>query len=115
MILFTSLPVSAESTAEMVSACKALAGADVTGDKVTIPQDFASGLCWGAFSSLQHVVRTYTGEQPIFRVCAPPKSTRSQFIAVFVEYARRNPQRLHEDFLDVVLDSLRRAFPCPSR
>jgi hypothetical protein len=113
VILCTAAPAFAESTAEMVSSCKELADANVRGDTVAIPQDFPSGLCWGAFSSLQRViVRAYPGGQPIFRVCAPPKSTRSQLITVFVEYARRNPQRLHEDFLDVALEALRGAFPC---
>lgn len=116
VILCTAVPAFAESTAEMMSSCTELADANITGDKITFRQNFPSGLCWGAFGSLQRViVEAHPGGQPIFRVCAPANSTRSQLIAVFVEYARRNPQRLHEDFLDVALEALRGAFPCQPR
>lgn len=100
----------------MLSSCKPLAEAEVRGDTVTLPQDFRSGTCWGAFAALQSLIaRAYPDGQPIFRVCAPPRSTRTQLLAVFVEFARRNPQRLHEDFFDVAVDAMRSAFPCQSR
>lgn len=96
----------------MFSSCKPLTDAQIKGDTVVLPPGFESGMCWGAFSALQRlIVKAYDG-QPIFRVCAPPKSTRIQ---LFVEYARRNPQRLHEDFFDVAVDALRAAFPCQAR
>jgi hypothetical protein len=115
-LLFTSSSASGDTTAEMLSACKRMAEAEVQGDMVAIPQDFRSGVCWGAFITLQDlIVKAHPGGQPIFRVCAPPASTRTQLIAVFVDYAKRNPRRLHEDFFEVSLDSLRAVFPCQSR
>jgi hypothetical protein len=109
---------SAESTAEMLSSCKSLSEAAVTGDRVTVTKDFPSGMCWGAFAVVQRVIATtYRSGQTVFTVgvCAPTESKRTQLIAVFVDYARRNPQRLHEDFFAVATDALTVAFPCQSR
>lgn len=112
-LLFLSSRVSAETFETLLSSCKAVADARVRSEKVTLPQDFESGVCWGAFSVFQGVivVADQNGHR-IFGVCTPSKSTRTQEIAVFVEFARRNPQRLHEEAFDVVLDALRKAFPC---
>jgi hypothetical protein len=115
-LLAVTTSASAESTAEMLTLCKSLAAAEVKSDQVSFLQDYPSGICWGAFSTLQRViVQANTDRRPIFNVCAPEKSTRTQIIEVFVEYARRNPQRLHEDFFDVAIDALRGAFPCQPR
>jgi hypothetical protein len=43
----------AETTQEMLSACRDLSTARVTGDQVSLPQDFGSGRCWGAFDVIQ--------------------------------------------------------------
>ena len=48
-------------------------------------------------------------------VCAPPSSTLSQLVAIFVSYAEKNPQRLHEEGFDIALESLQVAFPCKGR
>lgn len=111
VMFYAAVPAHAESTGEMLSSCRELADAKVTGDKITMRRDYSTGLCWGAFGSLRAAVRA----RSFFRICAPANSTRSQLIAVFVEYAKRSPQRLHEDFLDVALEALRGAFPCPER
>ncbi len=104
----------ADSTHEMLSACRPVARAEVSGDEVKLPSNFGSGECWGAFTVLQKVIYSVDAEslRPIFSICAPAASTRSQLITVFVQYAERHPQRLHEDFFVVGLDSLRMAFPC---
>jgi len=49
----------------------------------------------------------------LFGACTPATSTRTQLIAIFVNYAKRNPQRYSEEFADVVFDALAEAFPCP--
>lgn len=104
----------AQSTQEMLSFCRAVSASKTTSEGVALPRDFESGVCWGAFAAIQAViVRARPGEQPFLLVCAPPKSTRLQLIAVFVRYSEDHPNRLHEDFMDVALDSLRQAFPCP--
>ena len=115
-LLALATSASAESTAEMLTACKSLAESKVTSGQVLFLHDYPSGICWGAFSALQRViVLADTDTRPIFNACAPEKSTRTQLIAVFVEYARRTPQRLHEEFFDVAIDALKGAFPCQPR
>ena len=102
----------AETAEEMLAACRALPKATVTDDRVAIPQDFRSGVCWGAFGVIQHlVVMAYQDGRRIHRACAPAESTRTQLIAVFVKFADDHPERLHEPFLDVALASLQGAFP----
>jgi len=101
-----------ETTERMVSACKGVVEATQLGDKtIKLPQDFDTGLCWGAFAALQYAINIYTQEM-MFGVCAPEKSTRSQLIAIFVEYAKKHPERYHEDSFLVAINALHDVFPC---
>jgi hypothetical protein len=50
--------------------------------------------------------------KPMFFVCLPSDHTRSQMIAIFVQYAEKHPARNHEDFPWVAFDAAREAFPC---
>ena len=103
----------ADSAEEMLSACRPIAKGDISGDYVKFPQNFSTGNCWGAFTVIQKmIVRVDDHRRPFFGVCAPASSTLSQLIAVFVDFAEKNPQRLHEDFFDVSIESLQKAFPC---
>ena len=108
----------AETVEEMVSACHSIVNAPVSNDHVSVPDDQQSGICWGAFSVFQQMITIvdYPSDKrpvrPFFKVCAPEESTRTQLIAVFYEYAKRHPERYHEDFFFVALDSERAAFPC---
>src|SRR4030095_9394417 len=118
-ILFFSLILGArsitfaQSVQFMLSACRSITTAEITEGKVNLPQDFRSGMCWGAFTVLQEVARhTYDENHTFYRACLPPESTRTQMIAVFVAYAEKNPQRLHEDFVEFALHSLKESFPC---
>lgn len=113
LLIFYLSPAFAESTQEMLSACRSIAKAKVSADNVNLPQDFSTGECWGAFIVVQKVIVLIDETNiPIHRVCAPANSTRAQLISIFVDYAEKNPQRLHEDFFYVAIDSLRMAFPC---
>ena len=105
------------SAEEMLSACRDLPAARVTDGGTSIPQNFDSGMCWGAFGVLQTVIgivhvderdKTYSR---VLGVCVPSGVTRTQLIAIFVDYAKRNPQRYHEEFFFVVKDALKAAFP----
>ena len=117
LFLIWASPAGAESTEEMLSACRKVAVAEIIdGGKVGVPTDFDSGSCWGAFAALQKIVNLVDSRavttMPIFHICSPPNSTRTQLVSIFVEYARRHPERLHEDFVFVAFDALRSAFPC---
>ena len=114
----------AESTEEMLSSCGKLAEAKVQDGQVMVPQDFESGRCWGAFGVLLNLTRLIKIDETkrlqddtkrILGVCSSKENTRTQAIAIFVEYARRNPSLFHEEFWIVALDALKAAFPCPSK
>ena len=114
LLLPTASPAFAESAEEMLPSCTPLVAARMSGDQADIPA--RSQQCWDAFGALQKTI-VFSGESAkvIFGVCAPPGAKRIQLIAAFVDYARQNPQRLQEPFLDVATDALSGAFPCQSR
>ena len=105
---------SADSTQELLSACRDVAEAKIDSKGIAISKNFDSGLCWGAFGVYQRVTVMVdsTGDH-LFAACVPQAVKRSQDIAIFVEFAKRHPERLHEEAFDVVMDALRSAFPCP--
>lgn len=113
--LFLCAPVFAESAEEMLSACKSASDAPVENGSIVLPQNFATGRCWGAFSVIQSAIMIglTPDSKPALRVCAPTNASRTQLILVFNEYVQRNPKKLNEEFFSVVLDSLWAAFPCP--
>lgn len=110
----------AESVQEMMSNCRAIEEAEVIGDKIayspSYPANHKSGECWGAFGVLQEMSRwTIDVKRPNERIlgfCPPGGSRRTQFVGIFLEYARRNPARWHEHFADFAVESLVAAFPC---
>jgi hypothetical protein len=116
LALFVPQVALASSAQELLSGCRPIAKADVSGEGVRFQQTYQSGVCWGTFGAIQKVI-SHIDEtrRPIYGVCAPSAGTLSQLVAVFVSYAERNPQRLHEDGFDIALESLQVAFPCKSR
>ena len=113
LALFVPQVVSASAAQELLSGCRPIANADVSGESIRFQRTYQTGVCWGTFGTIQKVIvhADETG-QPIYRVCAPPSSTLSQLVAIFVSYAEKNPQRLHEEGFDIALASLQLAFPC---
>jgi hypothetical protein len=111
-VLFSANIAFAESTQVMLSACRAITKAEMSEGTIKLPQDFRTGMCWGAFAVLQEIIRHMDepDHHTIYGVCPPANSKRSQLISIFVKYAENNPQRLHEDFFPVAIDSLREAF-----
>jgi len=88
----------------------------VEGKTVDFEPNFETGQCWGAFATLQRVSRYADRNNKILLPigCSPPKSTRTQLIAIFVEYAKKHPEEWHVDFVDIALKAFRTAFPCNS-
>jgi Rap1a immunity proteins len=121
ILLFLALAVScmptaafAETAEEMNSACRAFTQAKVSFGEVRFTENYDTGLCWGAFGVLHQTIEILdvSTHRPAFFVCGPTNSTRTQLVTIFVEYLKRNPQMLSEDFTAVALRSLRVAFPC---
>jgi|SRR5689334_21114444 hypothetical protein len=113
--LFTMSGVAvAEPAREMLSRCsQGFSSLPAHGKVVSMPRTVSSGWCWGAFEVLQRLI-VYSDEanQHLFRVCAPPESTRVEIIRIFLDYAKRHPKELDEEFTDMALTSLTEAFPC---
>ena len=125
LLLSTGFAVSsvhAQTAEEMVSRCRNMVNARVVDDKVQIPRDFDSGVCWGAFLSYEEAI-TYVGHEYLdgtrsqihrqfFGVCPPSEFTITQLIKVFVEYAKSHPEQYQKDYFQVALNAGRQAFPC---
>ena len=113
-----AVPVcSAESAEQMLSSCKAVTAATITESSVIFVETFESGVCWGAFGTLIRALQALDSEnrRPLLGVCLPAKATRTEIIAVFVEYSKRHPERYHEDFFLVALNAAHEAFPCAAK
>jgi hypothetical protein len=117
LVALTSV-ASAESVEQMLSSCRWIETAKISAGEngqvnVNLPQDFESGRCWGAFGVVQDVINIVGPTGPILSVCAPAKTTRTQLITVFVDYAKRHPTTMSENFFPTVWPVLIEAFPCP--
>ena len=109
-----SVDAFAESTGDMLSACKIVSESKAADGHVRIPESTSGGICWGAFSILQEVGRTLDSSgNPIMSFCLPRNSTRTQLVAVFVNYAEKHPEQWHLDFFQVATVALSEAFSCP--
>jgi hypothetical protein len=106
-----------DSTQEMLSACRPIAKAKVSDHFVAFGNNFETGKCWGAFSMLQSLsafVDMRDGNR-LLHICSPEESRLVQLIAIFVDYAEKNPQRWHEPYAIVAFDAYQKAFPCESK
>jgi hypothetical protein len=115
LLISCSSSAFAETAQEMLSACRPIAKANLPGakGKATGPDTFTAGKCWGAFTVIQNgIERVDDRILLVYNICPPAETNRTQLIAMFVDYAEKNPQRLQEEFFDVFLDALRKAFPC---
>jgi Rap1a immunity proteins len=110
-------PSRAETTEEMLSACRPFTQANVADGKVRIESDYDTGVCWGAFSVVQALLsaRNLETKKPMLWACAPDTSTRTQLISVFVHYAESHPEKYSDIFLQSVVDAMQQAFPCRAK
>lgn len=70
---------------------------------------FDSGACWGAFVALQQYAFLVNDVRV---ACAPPATAAADYIGLFVGYAQRHPERLHDGFFTAALDAIGESFPC---
>ena len=116
LALTSACPVYAQSAQQLLSACRPIAKGEVSEEGIKFPRTYETGLCWGTFAMLQHVIRHVDEDRrPIYAVCAPAESSRGQLVQVFVKFAEASPERLHEDGTRIALESLQRAFPCATK
>jgi Rap1a immunity proteins len=116
MAMLISLPAVAvgEPARDMLAKCtESLSSLPKKKEMVSLPRTFSAGWCWGAFEVIQRLI-VYSDEanQHLFPACAPPDSTRVEIIRVFLDYAKRHPLELDQEFTEIALTSLTEAFPC---
>jgi hypothetical protein len=114
-MLLSCGPGLAESAEEFLSGCNIVANSEVRNGTILIPRgSSAAHLCWGAFvviGGLVTWVDSKTNER-WFAACVPSPVSRPELIAVFVKYIEAHPNRRHDDFVSVVFEALRNAYPC---
>jgi hypothetical protein len=98
----------------MAANCKPIQTATyLGGGKLEIPLTFQVGKCWGAFLSLQGAVGFMDPDgSKILGICAPPESTLTQLVRIFMNHVEAHPEDLHRDYVLVVLQALIATFPC---
>lgn len=110
-----NIPLNAanETTEQMVHACQKIQYAEINADgSVTgLSNDFDTGHCWGAIGAVEALTELLREQG---KICGSV-STRTQSIAIFMEYAKRHPERYNQLFTAVGVDSMREAFPCKMR
>jgi hypothetical protein len=72
-------------------------------ERAAVRRPFYSGLCMGLVAGANYVDA---------KSCAPEDATDSQLVRVVLAYVELRPQRLNEDFMKLVVDALRSAWPC---
>ena len=107
----------AETAAEMLTGCRLVAKAATSDGSVRLPNNPAVHVCWGALSVLQEFSRWVVEGRalPLFSPCIPAKLPRTQWAAVFVAYADKNPGRRNDEFAHVTLNAMAEEFPCRDR
>lgn len=117
VFFFAAVPAKAETVAEMHTGCRLVANAPIINGNVTLPNNPAVHLCWGALSVLQELSRWVVESRtlPLFSPCIPAELPRTQWAAVFVTYADKYPARRDDEFAHVTLNAMAEAFPCSAR
>jgi hypothetical protein len=112
------VPASAFGSAnELLSSCERFLGAvRLQGDQFSIQNnDPNAHQCWSyiqAFQELSAIVDE-GAKVTITQACPPAASTGVRMVRVFVSYAQKHPENLHERAGLMVLNAFRTAFPCP--
>lgn len=118
-LCFFTFPAYSQTAEEMASNCAKLPEAEISNGQVSVPGDFKSGLCWGAFSAFQIATHYADGAgtsqfKPLFKICYPDGVTTSQLIKIFLAFVERHPEQYHKEFFQVALNANKEAFPCPN-
>ena len=105
---------SDDRTAEhWASMCRTISEVSVKADgNLRIPATFDAGQCWGAFEALIVMSSLADNGKPLLRICPPSPSSTYQWISVFVEYVKNNPDQKQDHFAFVAIAGLQQAFPC---
>jgi hypothetical protein len=107
-----SFPAHAESDdAKMQRLLSAAFILDACKEKPREPA-FQQGSCFGQIQTL-YMLGSANALWPNARFCTPEGSTMNQARKVVIKYIDDRPERLHEPFLVLAIEALRKAWPCP--
>jgi hypothetical protein len=104
ILLGLTVPAGA---ADIVSANHFLPGCKsaLSGKMFTQAEALQRGRCTG-------FVQAFLALSPALDFCQPREATIGQAVAVVVKYIEARPERIHEPFGSLTLESLRAAWPC---
>jgi len=74
-------------------------------ERAAFPRPFYSGLCMGLVAGVHYIDA---------KSCAPEHTTPSQLMHVVLAYIEVRPQRMNDEFMPLVVEALRSAWPCSS-
>jgi hypothetical protein len=77
----------------------------------TVEEAMIQGFCVGAVSGVRFLAATTT-KNAQYPVCVSDDVPRGQVLSVVVRYLQNHPERLNDNFLWLVMDALREAWPC---
>ena len=116
LILLLCTPARSETGNGLLQACEALEReALIEGDSIQLPAKTDVHECWGYMGAAQDfsaMVNNQTGKR-LLNSCPGPKTTLTQLVRVFTNYAKAHPQELHEKASLLVYRAMLNAFPCP--
>ena len=113
-ILFGVAPVSsyASTANELLRSCEILLRTPRQSED-TIGLTDAANRCFFYFMGIQDASLLIGADgKRMLDVCPPPQSRLTQLVRVFVEFARKNPAKLHLNAAGITVDALSEAFPC---
>jgi hypothetical protein len=109
--LSASTPCYATTANELLVSCEAMLRTPQQSDEqIAVPP--SARPCWHYLSAVQDLSVYRENNNMLLGVCPPPESSLTQYIRIFVEYARKHPATLHENASYIATLALREAFPC---
>lgn len=116
VFLLSTSPARSQSAMELVQDCAQFErGLHISGDNITYPGTFDSGMCWGFMGAFQQLAAMQDEDRAttLVRSCPPADSKRTQLIRVFMSYADKHPEKLNYAAARLAVEALSSAFPCP--
>jgi hypothetical protein len=96
------------SAKNLVAYCKAFIG-----EGTQAPNAIAASHCNGMMAMLAFTA-PYLADHSWSCMQIPTAATLQQIARVAVRYIEARPQRMHEQFMDLAIEALHNAWPCPS-
>jgi hypothetical protein len=73
---------------------------------------YLMGICAGTIAGISFLAEYVVTKKGSYGICTPDGVTHAQSVSVAVRYLNSHPERLHQQFSQLVLDAVRDAWPC---